>query len=381
MARLLFLTTEYWSFESHKLGMAAAARDAGFDVVVAARGVPAHPPAGFTVIEFPWRRAGSTLGAALRFLPDVFRVRRLLRDHPPNVLHAIDLRPGIVGAIAAFGTKTTVLISINGLGYAFLARSLPARSIQWLCGAILRRAVRSHRGQILVQNRDDAGVVQGALGIDPARVKLIRGSGVDPALFTPHPPDPQPLGEGRRFRFLILSRLLYMKGIQVAVEAHEILRKRGVASTLVIGGGPDSGNPSSIPQSVLDRWAAIPGVELLGHVKDVRSVLTDTDVVLHPALGGEGLPKALLEAAAAGRAMIATDIPGNREIVVPDETGLLVPPGNATALADAMQQAVSARTDCARWGAAAREKVSREFSASLIRAQHAALYRDLTVHA
>ena len=380
MPRLLFLTTEYWSFESHKLGMAAAARDAGFDAAVAARGVPAQPPAGFSVIEFPWRRAGTTLGAALRFLPDVARVRRLLRDHPPAALHAIDLRPGIVGAVAAFGSGIPVLISINGLGFTFFARTLPARLIQWACGVILRLAVRTNRGQILVQNRDDAAVVEGALGVDPARVRLIRGSGVDPALFTPQPIAHQPIGKGHRFRFLILSRLLYMKGIQVAVEAHEILRTRGVESTLVIGGVPDSGNPSSIPQSVLDRWAKIPGVELPGHVKDVRSVLAETDVVLHPALGGEGLPKALLEAAAAGRAMIATDVPGNREVVVPGETGLLVPPGDAVALADAMQRAIDAPSDCAQWGAAARDKVVREFSASLIRDQHAALYRDLAAH-
>ena len=372
MPRLLFLTTEYWSFESHKLEMAAAARDAGFEVIVVARGVPAHPPVGFTVIEFPWRRAGSTLGAALRLLPDLWRVRRLLRTLSPDVLHAIDLRPGIFGALAVARLKLPVLVSINGLGFVFFARTLSARLIQGVCGAILRWAVRAHNGLILVQNQDDAGVVQGRMGIDPAHVRLIRGSGVDPAAF-----NPQPIGEGHRFRFLILSRLLYMKGIQVAVEAHEILRQRGVETTLVIGGAADPGNPSSIPQATLDRWATLPGVELRGHVKDVRSVLAESDVVLHPALGGEGLPKALLEAAAAGRAMIATDVPGNREIVIPGETGLLVPPGDAVALADAMQNAITARDERLRWGVAARAKVMREFSAGLIREQHRALYHEV----
>ena len=123
MPRLLFLTTEYWSFESHKLEMAAAARDAGFEVIVAARGVPKQPPPGFTVIEFPWRRTGSTLSAALRFLPDLWRVRRLLRTCAPHVLHAFDLRPAVVASLAAVGWKVAVLVSINGLGFTFFARS------------------------------------------------------------------------------------------------------------------------------------------------------------------------------------------------------------------------------------------------------------------
>ncbi len=370
--RLLFLTTEYWSFESHKLEMAAAARDAGFEVIVAARGVPVQPPPGFTVIEFPWRRAGSTLGAALRVLPDLWRVRRLLRACAPDVLHAIDLRPGIVGALAAGPRRPRMLVSINGLGFTFFARSPIARLIQWACGLVLRRAAGANGAYVLVQNRDDAAVVTGRLGLPAARVRLIRGSGVDPAGF-----EPQPIDRGRRFQFLILSRLLYMKGIQVAVEAHEILRQRGVASTLVIGGAPDPGNPSSVPQSVLDRWATIPGVELRGHVKDVHTILAESEAVLHPALGGEGLPKALLEAAAASRPMIASDVPGNREIVVPDETGLLVPPGDARALADAMQTMMNAHSDRARWGAAARAKMVAEFAAGLIREQHRALYAEV----
>jgi glycosyltransferase involved in cell wall biosynthesis len=212
------------------------------------------------------------------------------------------------------------------------------------------------------------------MGIAQSRLRLIRGSGVDPAQFSV-----KSLPNKAIFRVLILSRLLYMKGIQVAVEAHEILKRRGMASELAICGAPDPGNPSSIPQATLDRWATLPGVVLLGHVKDIAPVLADCHIVLQPALGGEGLPKSLLEAGACGRGMIASDIPGNTEIVIDGETGLLVPPNDATALADAMQRAMASPADCARWGLAAREKVTREFASPLIRAQHAALYRDLAV--
>jgi glycosyltransferase involved in cell wall biosynthesis len=371
--RLLFLATEYWSFLSHKTEMARAAAEAGFEVTVAARGArpsgyEAEP--GYTLIDLPWTRGGSTLHALAFLLPDLLRVRRLLARVQPDALQAIDVKPAIVGSLAALGRPITVVNGINGLGYVFFARSPLARIVQAACGWVLRRAVARNAGHILVQNRGDLALLRDRFRIPHARLHLIRGSGVDPG-WTP----PLPLPETPTFRFLLLSRLLYMKGVQVAVEAHDILRRRGVASELAVCGAPDPGNPSAIPQAVLDRWATIPGVTFMGHLSDVRPVLAACHVVLQPALGGEGLPRALVEASAAGRGAIASDIPGNAEVVVPGETGVLVPPGDAAALADAMERAVRDPAMCARWGRAARARMEAEFAAPLIRAQHADLYR------
>ncbi|MEQ8735663.1 MAG: glycosyltransferase family 4 protein [Rhodospirillaceae bacterium] len=372
--RLLILVTEYSYFLSHKLPLASAASEAGFDVIVAARceeGATLTPPAGhtFTVVAVPWRRTGSIVTAVLRVIPDVLRIRSVFADVRPDVAHCISLKPAIIGALAAYQQPVQMLHSINGFGFVFYAKSLLARAIQACCGLILSRSVASRTGRIILQNQDDLRLVAEDFGVSDSKLSLIRGSGIDPLEYES---TPEPVGPS--ITFLMLSRLLYMKGIAVAIDAFKILKERGVNAALVICGAPDPSNPSSIPQEVLDAWFQIPGVTFRGQVEDVRLALRDAHAVVHPALGGEGLPKALLEAAAMARPMIASDIGGNREIVLHEQTGLLVPPGDAEALADAMERMSIESENRRFWGNAAREKVSAEFSVEVVRQAHIELY-------
>ncbi|MEQ8508252.1 MAG: glycosyltransferase family 4 protein [Rhodospirillaceae bacterium] len=372
--RLLILVTEYSYFLSHKLPLVSAASEAGFDVIVAARcekGAMLVPPAGyaFTLVPVPWRRTGSIVTAVLRLIPDVLRIRSVFADVRPDVAHCISLKPAIIGALAAYRQPVQVIHSINGFGFVFYAKSRLARFVQICCGFILRRSVTSNAGRIILQNRDDLRLVAEDFGVPDSKLSLIRGSGIDPLGYES---TPEPVGPS--ITFLMLSRLLYMKGIAVAIDAFKILKERGVNATLVICGVPDPSNPSSIPQDVLDAWSQIPGVTFRGQLEDVKSALRDAHAVVHPALGGEGLPKALLEAAAMARPMIASDIAGNREIVLHEQTGLLVPPGDAEALANALER-MSIESESRRfWGDAAREKVSADFSVEVVRQAHIEVY-------
>lgn len=373
--RLLILLTEYYYFESHKEDLAVAAAEEGYDVFVAARrGACSVPPgAAFTFIDLDWKRASSLVLSALRFLPELGRVRGVLADIQPDVLHNIALKPTVMGSLAAAGQNIAVINSINGLGFVFYARSFFARVVQAFCGWVLRRSTVRNKAHIVLQNSDDAAYVRDRLNVSNTHIDLIRGSGVDLTRFTALPEPPQ-----MTVRFLVIGRLLFMKGIDVAVAAHQALRARGVDCELVFAGGRDPGNPSAIPESTLAAWTALPGVSFLGHVGDVRSVISSAHVVMQTTTTGEGLPKSLLEAAACGRALIATDVPGNREIVVKDETGLLVQPGDPHALADAMMRLAGDPALRRRLADAARSKVTNEFSAELIHAQHRALYRALS---
>lgn len=371
--RILFLVTESYYFASHKLELAATAAEAGFDVTVAARcDDPAQfSSANFKVVPLAWRRTGSILSAVFGLIPDLLRVRAVLARENPDVIHNISLKPAIVGSIAAIGRKVKVINSVNGFGYVFYARSLLAKTVQIGCGFVLRQASKRNDARIVLQNRDDATYARETIGIDDSQVRLIRGSGIDAKHFVPQPEPTSPT-----VRFLILARLLHMKGIHVAVAAIELLRQQKVDAELVVCGGPDLGNPSSIPDALIEQWSDLPGVTFKGQVADVRPEIAESHVVLLPALGGEGLPRALLEAAAMERPLLATDIGGNREIVIPRETGMLVPPDDPEALAAAMAWMVSHPVDREQLGKAARRKVANEFTSELIQSQHLSLYLE-----
>lgn len=369
--RLLFLSSDYTSFLSHKAALARAASDDGFDVTVAAGAVaPAAGIAGTRTVAMSWTRGGSMVRAFAKIVSEIREVQRLLREIRPDVVHAIDLKPAIVTVLASIGIGTRLIVSINGLGFVFVDSSLAAQVVRFLCGQVLRAGVR--RGAlVLVQNRDDAVVLKTRLGVPAHAIRVIRGSGVDPAHITPTPePSPSPV------KFLILSRLLLIKGIQDAVAALDNLRRDGVMADLVIAGAPDPGNPSSISDELIGAWSKKPGVRVIGHVADVRPLLADCHVVMQPSHGGEGLPRALLEAAAAGRPMIATDVAGNREIVRNAETGLLVPPGDPLALAAAMKKIGSDAGARTVWGQNARRALEQDFALARIVSDHLAIYRD-----
>ncbi len=370
--RLLILLTEYYYFESHKEDLAVAAAEEGYDVFVAARrgasSVPAN--AGFTFIDLDWKRSSSLVLSALRFLPELGRVRGVLADVRPDVLHNIALKPTVMGSLAAAGQNMAVINAINGLGFIFYAQSLLARAVQGFCGWVLRRSTQRNQTRIVLQNRDDAAYIRDHLRVPDTYIDLIRGSGVDVAQF---PVRPEP--SRAAIRFLVIGRLLFMKGVDAVIAAYQLVRARGVDCELVFAGGRDLGNPSAIPESKIAAWAALPGVSFLGHVGDIQKVIDGAHVVIQATTTGEGLPKSLLEAAASGRVLIATDVPGNREIVVKDETGLLVPPGNSEALADAMARLARDPALRRRLAEAAHTKVTREFNAELIHAQHRKLYR------
>ncbi|NKB45944.1 MAG: glycosyltransferase [Alphaproteobacteria bacterium] len=370
---LLFLVTESAYFASHKLELAAAAAEAGFDVTVAARcdGPEKFSGANFKVVPLEWKRTGSILGAMGALLPDLWCVRSVLAQVKPDVVHNISLKPAIIGSIAAFGRTTKVINSINGFGYVFYARSLLAKAVQLGCRVILRQAAKGNAARIVLQNSEDATYARETMKVEDRFVRLIRGSGIELSSFIPQPEPHSP-----PMRFLILARLLQMKGIEVAVAAFNLLRKKGVEAELVGCGQSDPGNPSSIPDSRIEQLSSMPGVTFKGQVDDVRPEIAESHAVLLPALGGEGLPRALLEAAAMEKPLLATDIGGNREIVVPWETGMVVPPNDPEALSGAMAWMASHPEDRVRWGKAARIKVENEFSSELIRSQHVALYQE-----
>ena len=367
--RILYVTAEDWAFLSHRLPMARAARDAGFDVHVATRvqdGAAAIEAEGFTLHPISYARGSLSPVATLTTLA---ALRRVNSDVAPDVTHHVALQSSVLGLLATIGRRIACVNAFVGLGYAFTSKSLKAFTLRLIIGALLRRLVDRDGSIALVQNGDDKAALR-SLGIPERRIALISGSGVDVKRFTPLPEPSGPVTFG------FVGRLLDDKGVRTLIEAFHLLRKRGSDACLLIAGTPDPANPGSVTQAEAASWNNEPGITWLGQVSDIAGLWERAHIAVLPSRR-EGLPLSLMEAAACGRAMIASDVPGCREVVIHDETGLLFPVDNAQALAAAMEQLAASPDLRRRYGAEARRLAERKFAADIIGPQTVALYRQL----
>jgi len=369
MQKLFYLVSEDWYFISHRLPMARAAREAGYEVHVATRVVHCGAQIereGFVLHPIPWRRGSIN---PLPILATAREVRRLYRRIKPDIVHHVAFAPAVLGSLAALGLPVRKLNALAGLGFVFTSSTAKARLLRPFARRLLRFLLTRPGTTVLVQNPDDKEMVS-HLGVADERIALIPGSGVDTNVLTPLPEPDGPFTVG------FVSRLLYDKGVQVLVRAQELLRERGSPVRVLFAGAPDPSNPASIPEETLRRWRQMDGLSLPGHVSDVRTVWAQAHVAVLPSRR-EGLPKSLLEAAACGRALIATDVPGCREIARPGVNGLLVPADDAPALADAIEHLMRDRDLRLLYARNARQIVVDEFSSDHIAKAIVVLYARL----
>jgi glycosyltransferase involved in cell wall biosynthesis len=366
---LVYVVTEDWYFLSHRLPMACEALRAGYEVHVLTH-FNGHEAAiagcGFHVHPLPWRRGSVNPRDVIRV---VRAVRKLYRDLAPDLAHQVALQPSVIGSLAATGLPIVCLNAITGLGFAFTSRSLRARIIRTVIRILHRPLFNRSNAAVLVQNPDDQAAAI-SLGIDPRQITMIRGSGVDTDVLTPLSEPDGPVTAA------FVGRLLDDKGVRTLIAAHDLLVQRGKPVALLLAGETDRENPSAIGQDEIDAWRCRPGIEVLGQVADIRAVWSAAHIAVLPSRR-EGLPKCLLEAAACGRAIVATDVPGCREIAHAGHNALLVPPDDPIALADAIEQLASDSDMRRRFAAAGRTLVETEFSSSRIGREVVALYDHL----
>lgn len=356
--RLLYVGSEDWAFLTHRLPMARAAKAAGFEVHVATNvgdGAAAIEREGFVLHPVPFARGQLSPLASLR---TVLALRRLHRALAPDLVHRVAVQPTVLDGLAALDRPAPAVNAITGLGYTFISGSFKARALRAVITALLRLVIDRDESVALVQNPDDREMLRG-LGIPDARIVLIPGSGVDVDHLRPMPEPDGPIA------IAFVGRLLEDKGIRPLVAAHRLLRERGTPVNLLIAGTPDPANPASVTQAEAEAWSREPGIEWLGYVADISTVWRRAHIAVLPSRR-EGLPKSLLEAAACARPMVATDVPGCREIAIRGETGLLVPADDPIALAEAIGQLAASPELRARFGGRARALAERRFSAAAI---------------
>ncbi len=368
--RLLYLVTEDWYVCSHRLPLIRAAVEAGLAVTVVTR-VRDHGEAiratGAQLVPLDWRRGSAGPVAALR---DAARITALYRRLKPHIVHHVAIKPAVLGGIAAMlADVPAVVTTLAGRGVALSGDGPGAR----IGGAVLRGVLglleSSRMARLIVQNADDLEWARRRPAV--RAVELLRGSGVDLARFSP-------VGEpSTPFTVAQVSRMLTIKGVGTVVDAIGRLREAGIDARLLLAGDSDPESRAAIPEETLRAWSQLPGVEWLGRVRDVRAVWARAHVAVLASIGGEGVPKSLLEAAACAKPIVATDVPGNREVARPEVNAVLVPPGDARALSEALARMAGDPALRRRLGAASRAVVDPEFGDAFVTARVLEIYREL----
>jgi glycosyltransferase involved in cell wall biosynthesis len=369
--RLLYLITEDWTFWEIRRDLARLAREAGYEVMIATR-VTAHADRirreGFHLIPITMLRESRNLLREFLTFVELVRIYHRIR---PQIVQHVAMKPVLYGSFAAWVTGVPVVINLfGGLGYAFTDRPEGASIIRTLLRRGLRSAIALSRSIVVIQNSDDREVLIREHIVDSSCIRLIAGSGVDIHRFVPvEPTTGDPI-------VMLVGRMLWDKGVGEFVDAVIRLQKRKVRARFVLVGRVDQGNPTAISETQLQQWVQEYGIEWWGHREDLPTVLGQAALVVLPSYR-EGLPKVLLEAAACGKAVIATDVPGCRSVVQHHQTGLLVPVRDAAALAEAIAELLGNAELREVLGANARQFVVCEHSSSRISGEFLSLYREL----
>ena len=370
--RLLYLVTEDWYFCGHRMDLARAARDGGYDVIVATQ-VSDHADEitreGFKLIPIPLSRRTRD---PIADLADLLELVSIYRREKPDIIHHVGMKPVLYGSWAAqFLRRSAVVNTFAGLGYVFTGSKPSRRMVRGAVVFLLKSACKgSSRIMAIFQNPEDFELLR-ACGVVTSNVAtIVPGSGVAEDKFVPVPEVPgDPL-------VLLAGRVLADKGITEFAEAAKIIKRRGIKARFVVAGRQDPANPSSIPQMQLQKWQAEGTIEWWGQRNDMPAVLAQCHIVALPSYR-EGFPKILLEAGASGRPVVATDVPGCREIIRDGENGFLVPVRDSKALAEALIKLIENRELRIRMGARGREIVLGSFTSSQIIPQILSVYARL----
>lgn len=370
--KLLFVVNVDWFFVSHRLPIALKAMAGGYEVHLLCAITDQSEyleSLGLIVHPFLFSRSGENI---FNELACFFGLYKHIKNIKPDLIHLVTIKPVLYGGIAArmAGLKN-VVAAISGLGFIFAAQGIKANIRRFIVSIAYKLALHHKNIRVIFQNPTDRITLTKLVTLSDKQIIMVHGSGVDLSEFNVfnEPEKSAPV-------VILAARLLYDKGVGEFVEAARLLADEAVNARFCLVGEPDLANPNSISNDELAHWVDEGVVESWGHRNDMPAVLSSANIVVLPSYG-EGLPKVLIEAAACGRAVITTDMPGCRDAILPGITGILIPPRNAKELANAIRyliENVDLRHEMARSG---RKLAEQKFSIEYVVDAHLKIYDDL----
>ena len=308
----------------------------------------------------------------------LIELARLYWREKPRAVHHFTIKCVLYGTIAAKLTGVrSVVNAVTGLGHIFLGQRTITRLARPFIRFLYRKILHARRGHVVFQNPDDLGAFIEAGLVAPEKTVLIRSSGVCLKRFAPRPGGPETSSSAFPI-VLFVGRLIKEKGVLDFVEAARLVKSRKDEVGFQMAGAPDPGNPSSITPETLNEWRQEGAVDLLGHVDSITDVMELADVVVLPSYR-EGTPRTLLEAAAMGKPIVATDVPGCREVVRDGYNGYLVPREDPAALAEAIEKILSNPELAHQMGQNGHQLVAEEFSVESVVRETFKVYEQIGI--
>jgi glycosyltransferase involved in cell wall biosynthesis len=369
--KILYLLTEDWFFCSHFIERAIATQAAGYEVVIVAR-EREHGEriraAGLRFISLEFERRSMNPQTEMR---QFWQILALYRHERPDLVHQVSPKPIFYGTAAALITGVPAIVNAPvGMGYIFSSEDWRALLLRPFVRMAYRFLANPRRSCVVFENRDDLKIFLNWNAVRSSDAVLIRGAGVDLSRFRPVARNnPIPV-------IALVGRMLRDKGVNEYVAAAHQLHDEGVVARFLLVGAPDPINPSSIPIKTLENWHGRKGLEWLGWCEDIPTLLEKIDVICLPSYR-EGLPKSLIEAAACGLPIVATDTPGCREVVRHGDNGFLVAVGDIQQMAKVLKQLIQDPEMRDRMGGRGAEIAAKEFSSDLVITETLILYEKL----
>lgn len=373
--KILFLVNDLSFFISHRLNIALSAKADGYKVKIIYGEVAKKKEKiliqkkDIEFLEIPLLRSSLNPFKELRVFFIILYNFYLFK---PDIVHLITIKAYLYGGIAArLARVPCVVSSIAGLGSFFHRKNLKNLIFKFLVYPIFYLAFRHSNQYIIVQNLEDKKILGNWGVLNLKKVYLIKGSGVQLKKFV-H------LNEKKTIvKICFASRLLKDKGVYDFVNAANLIKKRGFNARFLLAGSIDLDNPTSLTQKELNNIRDQGVVEVLGFKKNIARLYSESHIICLPSFFGEGIPKALIEAGAASRAIITTNHPGCRDAIIPNKTGILVPIKNPKKLADAIQWLIENPKKRKKMGKEGRKLAEKKFPIEKVSQQHLKIYQTL----
>lgn len=372
MKKLLIVVNVDWFLVSHRLDIALQAKNSEFEVHILTKFTEYKDflnSKGFITHDLEVDRSSTSVISIANFLYDLVKQFRKIK---PDIVHLITIKPVLIGGIAARMTNVPAVVSaISGLGTVFIDSNTVNFRLQAV-KQLYKQALTHKNINVIFQNTDDLNTIQKLTGLKDSNIALIKGSGVnlDEFQYT-QMPQGEPI-------VMFASRLLKDKGIIEFIEAIKQIKnnKPNIPAKFVLVGMIDEENQTSIKQAELDEWIQNDLVEYWGYQSNMAEVLGKSSIVVLPSYR-EGFPKVLLEAAAIGRPIITTEVPGCKDAIIDQQTGLLVPLKNSKALSAAILRLLENMEEAEKMGKQGRILAEKEYSIDNVVAEHMSIYRKL----
>ena len=371
--KIIILVNYLSFFFSHRLPIGEALLAKGFEVFIGYGELRGADPKileqkGFKVNFIPMQPAGFNLFKELKTL---YYIWVFFKKVKPDIVHLITIKPYLYGGIISRLIGIQCLVSaVSGLGTLFIKKDFKSKFLRFITYPLYKIAFNHSNQKIILQNKDDLNLLNNWGVINLSKIKLLNGSGVKLENFKNFD---EPNGE---ITICFAARLLRDKGVYEYISAAQLLKKRGIKARFLLAGDLDANNPSGLSLTDLDKLRNDNYVKFIGHHQDIPSLYEKSHIICLPSYR-EGFPKSLIEAAAANRAVVTTDVPGCRDAIIPNKTGLLVPVRDFKKLADALQCLIENPEKRIAMGVAGRKLAEKEYPIEKIVTDHLNIYQEL----